>query len=113
MRVLGNQYMGEPSVEGLAIGLVLRRIKHPGQETQLIEGRTVVERRLEVCTLARVGFGYGVRILGPATRVGLMGKEDGPSLFGFGGSVPSVGLLEEVAGAFLSGGRPSGTGKKE
>ena len=68
---------------------------------------------LAVCTLAGVGFGYRVGVLGPAPRVGLIGKEDGRRLLGFGGSVPSVGLLEKVAGAFFSGRRPSGTGKKE
>ena len=33
MRVLCNQYMSEPSVEGLAIGLGLGRVEYAGQET--------------------------------------------------------------------------------
>ena len=67
MRVLRKEHVGEASVEGLAISLVLGRVKHPGQETQLIEGRTVVERRLEVCTLAGVDLADRIGVLGPAT----------------------------------------------
>ena len=33
MRVLRNEHVGEPTVERLAIGLVLGRVEYAGQET--------------------------------------------------------------------------------
>ena len=111
VRVLCLEHVSQAAVEGLTIGFSLRRVDHARHEAQLIDGTLVVKGRLEFGSVTDIRLAYGVGVLRPAPRVGLIAQDDVGDLLRLLAGEPSVRFAQVASRAVV--GRQSGEEGKE
>ena len=87
--VLGAEDVGQAAIERGAVELILGCSDHARHEAEFVHGPFVVESGQEEGAVSSIRFANGIRILGPATGLGLVGKDNRRDLLGFGGGEPA------------------------